>query len=60
MKVKKCERCKHYERRTWVQYIKPNNFHPIGFTHAYAYCKQHGKRCADVKECGERKDGADT
>ena len=55
MKVKMCEGCQYKERRVWAQYHEPKNYHPIGFSHAYAYCKKYGKRCADVKECrGER------
>jgi hypothetical protein len=51
MKVKDCQGCRHKQRRTWSQYVKPNNFHAIGFTHAYAYCTKHQKRVRDVKKC---------
>lgn len=57
MRVKDCEPCEHCERRRWVQYYEPKNFHPIGFTHAYSYCKKHGKRCSEVKTCGAKMDG---
>lgn len=56
MKVSKCEQCAFYERRRWSHSYKPNGYHAIGMTHAYAYCKKHGKRCADVKKCDEKAD----
>ena len=54
MKVKACSGCENCERRKWVQYYVPNNFHPIGFTHAYAYCKKQKKRVSEVRKCDER------
>ena len=50
MKVSVCERCEHYIRKVWSQYYVPNNYHPIGFSHAYAFCKKYNKRCLDVKQ----------
>ena len=58
MRVKDCEGCVHCQRRVWSQYYKPNGYHAIGMSHAYAYCKKHEKRVRDVKKCNEnaRKD----
>lgn len=55
MQVRKCKECNHYERRRWAQYYEPANYHAIGFTHAYGYCKKYGKRCSDVTNCAEVK-----
>lgn len=55
MRVKDCEGCRHCERRTWVQRYKPADYHPIGYTHAYAFCKKHNKRVSEVKSCNENK-----
>lgn len=54
MKVKDCEKCKHHERRTWSDYYQPMNYHAIGMSHAYAYCKKHGCRCLEVKGCKDK------
>ena len=51
MTVKKCEKCLYYQRKTWSQYYKPNNYHAIGFSHAYGYCKKHNQRCLEIKKC---------
>ena len=51
MKVADCKECKWCERRRWVQYYEPSNYHPIGYVHAYRFCKYYEKRCADVKAC---------
>lgn len=59
MKVKDCKGCKHCKRRTWVQYYEPANYHPIGYTHAYAFCKVHNKRVSKVKFCNENKNEGD-
>jgi hypothetical protein len=53
MRVKDCEKCEHCQRRVWSQYYEPNNYHPIGMSHAYAYCTKHQKRVRDVKKCDE-------
>ena len=53
MKVKQCEKCEHYKRRVWSQYHEPKNYHPIGFSHAYAYCTKFQKRCLSIKHCKE-------
>ena len=56
MKVSVCEVCEHYIRKVWSQYYVPNNYHPIGMSHAYAFCRKHNKRCLDVRKCDtERK-----
>lgn len=51
MKVKECEQCKHYQRRKYSTYHEPKNYHPIGFSHVYAYCVKHKKRCRSVNKC---------
>ena len=51
VRVKDCEGCEHLQRRVWSQYHEPKNYHPIGFSHAYAYCKKHRKRVSQVKRC---------
>ncbi len=53
MKVSICEKCKHCRRRAWRTYYKPNNYHAIGISHAYAYCEKHKERCLKIKECLE-------
>lgn len=56
MKVKECKKCPHCERRVWSSYYEPKNYHPIGMSHAYAYCKKHKKRVLHVRSCDERKE----
>lgn len=51
MRVKDCEKCPHKRRRTWSHTHKCANYHPIGMTHAYAYCLLHDMRCSQVKKC---------
>lgn len=51
MKVKDCRKCKKYMRKVWSDYYIPRNYHPIGMSHAYAWCKKHQKRCREVREC---------
>lgn len=51
MKVSDCRQCKFCTRRTWSHYYKPNNYHAIGMSHAYAFCERYGKRAANVKHC---------
>ena len=51
MKVKDCKKCKMYMRKVWSRYYIPRDFHPIGMSHAYAWCKLYRKRCREVKEC---------
>lgn len=55
MRVKDCAGCKYCDRRVWSQYYEPKNYHPIGMSHAYAFCKKHEKRVMNVKKCEERK-----
>ena len=57
MRVKDCNGCEHCERRKWIQYYEPKNYHPIGFCHAYEFCKKHKKRVSEVKFCREQKGG---
>lgn len=51
MKVKDCKKCPKCVRRVWSDYYVPRNYHPIGMSHAYAYCTLHKKRVLDVKKC---------
>ena len=51
MKVKDCKKCECCERRTYSTYHVPTNYHPIGMSHAYAYCSLHKKRVLEVKRC---------
>lgn len=50
MKVSVCEKCEHYIRKVWSQYYVPNNYHPIGMSHAYAFCKKYNRRCLNVQQ----------
>lgn len=54
MKVKECEKCKHYKRYVWSQYYQPANYHAIGQSHAYGYCTAYDRRCLQVKRCDMR------
>lgn len=49
MVVSKCEKCVCYERRTWTTDYKPANYHRIGVSHSYAFCKLFNQRCGDIK-----------
>ena len=49
MKVSYCEKCKCYERRKWSDYYVPKNYHPIGMSHAYGYCRLLCMRCSEIK-----------
>lgn len=51
MRVKDCKTCAHCVRRTYSTYYEPKNYHPIGMSHAYAYCTKHRTRVAWVKNC---------
>ena len=51
MKVSVCEKCEHYRRKTWVTKYKPADYHTIGITHAYGYCKKYQKRCLIIYKC---------
>ena len=55
MKVSICEKCPFYQRKTWSQRDKPKDYHAIGISHAYGYCKLFEKRCGDItkKSCNE-------
>lgn len=54
MRVKDCRSCPHCQRRVWSDYYIPKNYHPIGMSHAYAYCDKHRKRVTEVKKCDEQ------
>ena len=47
--MKKCKGCSYYARRTWTQKYYPSDYHAIGMTHAYGYCRLHQTRCSDIK-----------
>jgi len=51
MRASDCKKCPMYVRRVWSDYYVPKNYHPIGMSHAYAYCKLYKKRVLDVKKC---------
>lgn len=53
MKVSYCEKCEYCERRKWSHTHYPNNYHTIGMTHAYRYCKKYNMRVLKVKKCDE-------
>jgi len=59
MKVHECKRCPHMQERKFSIYHVPNNYHPVGFAHVYAYCQKHERRCSEVKakDCKEMKWG---
>ena len=58
MKVKAiCESCEYYIRCTYSERRKPVNYHAIGQTWAFAYCKQQKERCMKVKTCQPKKKG---
>ena len=51
MRVSYCAKCQYYERKTWSNYHIPKNYHPIGISHAYGYCKLYCMRCSEIKPC---------
>lgn len=51
MRVKDCAKCPKHRRRVWSSYYRPLHYHPIGMSHAYAWCTFHEKRCREVKKC---------
>lgn len=51
MRVKDCKKCPKCTYRKWKDYHVPKNYHPIGFSHVYAYCEFYKKRVLDVKKC---------
>lgn len=52
MKVKYCRKCESYfESRKWSSSYKPANYHEIGVSHVYSFCKLHNCRCLEVKKC---------
>lgn len=51
MKVKNCKHCEHCVRITWSHVHHCSNYHDIGMSHAYAYCKMHKKRVSEIKKC---------
>lgn len=55
MKCGICEKCPFYQRRKWSKRYEPNNYHAIGMSFAYGYCKLLQKRCGKVakKDCNE-------
>lgn len=55
MRIKDCKGCLYCERLVWVQQYQPENYHQIGFSHAYHWCRQKRLRCAHVKACSPYK-----
>ena len=55
MRVKDCKGCPFFQRLTWDQRYQPKNYHAVGFSHAYGWCKLNSKRVVNVKksECGK-------
>lgn len=53
MKVKMCENCANYTRKRNIVRHKPVNYHTVGFTYYFGWCKKHNKRCSEVRKCGE-------
>lgn len=51
MRVSDCMECEHYQRRTWSAAYHPVDYHVIGMTHAYGFCRLHDLRCSNVKSC---------
>ena len=51
MRVRDCEQCSYYCRASWCEKYYPKNYHAIGMTHAYGYCKRFGKPCRRIKNC---------
>ena len=49
MKISNCEKCEYFRHRTWSTYYKPKDYHPIGISHAYGYCKLYENRCGNIK-----------
>lgn len=54
MKVKECEKCVLYKRVCYSKSYKPANYHVIGMSWAFGYCKRYKKRCSQVKKCDPR------
>jgi len=50
MKLSICKDCKFKERHVWSSYVCPNNYQPIGVSHAYGFCSLCDKRCLRVKK----------
>lgn len=50
MRVKDCDGCPFFQRLTWDQRYQPKNYHAVGFSHAYGWCKLKSKRVANVKK----------
>ena len=59
MRVKDCQKCKYYKRRTWSHKHYSANYHPVGMTHAYGFCEKHKERCLLIKRCQSGYIGAD-
>ena len=51
MRIKDCAKCEKCERRVWSDYHVPKNYHPIGMSHAYAWCAKYKKRVSQIKKC---------
>lgn len=57
MKIKTCETCKHYKRCRHTEAYKPRDYHTIGHTWYYSWCKKHEERCLKIRGCTPETDG---
>lgn len=55
MKVEECQKCNHYQRRTWTSSYKPQGYHRIGVTHVYGFCTIYNNKCLNIKKCDIQK-----
>lgn len=53
MKLRVCEKCKHFKRKVWSTSYKPAGYHRIGVSHTYGWCELHKQRCLEIKKCKE-------
>lgn len=51
MKVSDCKKCILCVEKTWSHSYQPSDYHRIGMTHRFAYCKRYKRRCSEVKKC---------
>ena len=54
MRVKNCEDCNFYQRRTWTQRYTASSGKTVGCIHAYGWCCWHKSRVAEVKSCDKK------
>lgn len=56
MKVSNCKSCPFFVYVRWTHAYQPKNYHAIGMSHVYGYCKKYEQRCSWVKKCEKEKD----